>query len=168
MNWEAVGAVSDLLAAIAVIVTLVYLAIQIRQSVAALKSTATQSAHDQTAVLYDLLASDPALAGIFARGLNAPDTLNAIETARFYALMLSVVFRLQNWYLQTRSGHIDKELFESWSKVARQISGTPGFKRFWRERRYVLSPDFAEFAEREVFLEEPDPTFHPLGVSSDS
>lgn len=167
MNWEAIGAVADLLAAIAVIVTLGYLAMQIRQSVAAIRSTATQSAHDQTTVLYDLLAGDPALAEIFARGLNALDTLNAAETARFYALMLSVVFRLQNWYLQTRSGHIDKALFESWSKVARQISGTPGFQRFWRERRYVFSPEFVEFAEREVFLEEPDPDFHPLGVSSD-
>jgi hypothetical protein len=77
------------------------------------------------------------------------------------------MFRLQNWFLQTRSGHIDKTLVESWGKVARQISGTPGFKQFWRERRYVFSPEFVEFFEREVFLEEPDPNYHPLGVPGD-
>ena len=61
MNWEAISAVSDFLAALAVIVTLGYLAVQIRQNTSTLKSTATQGAHDQTAALYDLLASDSEL-----------------------------------------------------------------------------------------------------------
>jgi len=168
VNWEAIGAISDFLAAIAVVVTLGYLAIQVRQGTSAIKSTATQNAHDQTTALYDLLASDPDLAEIFARALKAPDTLNVSETARFYALMLSVVFRLQNWYLQTRSRHIDEEILDSWLKVCRQITGTPGFKWFWEQRRYVFAPEFVSYFENKVFREEPDPTYYPLGVSIDS
>jgi len=44
MNWEAIGAIGEVLGALGVIVTLVYLAFQIRQNTSALKLNAEQSA----------------------------------------------------------------------------------------------------------------------------
>jgi hypothetical protein len=167
MNWEAIGAISSILSAIAVIATLGYVAVQIRQNTRALRSAATQGAHDQHASMYDILASDPKLADIFVRGLEAPDTLDRIETGRFYAFLLSVMVRFQNWYLQTQSQALDSELIESTSRILRQISGTPGFKRFWEDRRHMLMPALAKHFEAEVFLTERDPNYHPLGVRSE-
>ena len=164
MNWEAIGAISEFIAALAVVVTLIYLAIQIKQNTSALKSSATQSSHDQLSTLYDLLASDSELGEVFARALVSPDTLSNVETARFFALMMSVFFRLQNAYLQTRANIYDEEFLESWLKVHRQISGTPGFKHFWLQRRFMFTPKFVAFLESEVFTAERDPEFHPLGV----
>ena len=89
MNWEAIGAISDFLAAIAVIATLGYVAVQIRQNTAALRSAATQGAHDQSASVYDLLASDPKLSDIFVRGSEAPDALDRVETGQFYAFLMA-------------------------------------------------------------------------------
>jgi hypothetical protein len=164
VNWEAIGAVSETIGAIAVIITLVYLAIQIRQNTSTLKSGATQGAHDQSSQLYETLASDPDLGEIFARGLEAPDTLDQRETARFFAVLMSASFKLQNWYLQTRSGAIDEELFESWIKVTRQLSGLPGFRRFWSQRGHLFFPEFSKYLEEEVFVSERDPSYKPLGV----
>ena len=39
MNWEAVGAISQIVGAVLVGITLVYLAIQLRQNTSALKSS---------------------------------------------------------------------------------------------------------------------------------
>jgi hypothetical protein len=167
MNWEAIGAISSILSAIAVIATLGYVAVQIRQNTSALRSAATQGAHDQSASMYDLLAADAALSDIFVRGLNAPDVLDRIETGRFYAFLLTVMVRFQNWYMQTQSQALDKELIVSMSRILRQISGTPGFKKFWEDRRHMLMPALVHYFEAEVFLKEPDPTFRPLGVRSD-
>jgi len=164
MNWEVVGAISDVLAAIAVIVTLGYVAVQIRQNTSALRSAATQGTHDQSAAQYDLLASDPELSDIFVRGLEAPDTLNRIETGRFYAFLLGVIFRFQNWHLQTQSQALDKEHIESWARVLRQISGMPGFQRFWEDRRHIFTPTLVAYLEQDVFLRERDPDYRPLGV----
>lgn len=166
MNWEAIEAISGILSAIAVIATLGYVAVQIRQNTRALRSAATQGAHDQTASMYDLLASDPKLGDIFVRGLEAPDTLDHIETGRFYAFVLGVISRWQNSYLQTQSLALDKEVIESMNRVLRQISGTPGFNRVWEERRHMFTPALAKYLEQEVFLRERDPNFHPLGVRS--
>jgi len=49
MNWEAIGAIGEVGGAVAVIATVIYLARQIRQNTSALRSTATQAAHDQAA-----------------------------------------------------------------------------------------------------------------------
>ena len=44
MNWEAIGAVGEVLGAVGVIATLGYLAVQIRQNTRTVKSSAYQSA----------------------------------------------------------------------------------------------------------------------------
>ena len=164
MNWDAIGAISNILSAIAVIATLGYVAVQIRQNTSALRSAATQGAHDQSAAVYDLLASDPTLSDIFVRGLEAPDTLDRVETGRFYAFVIGLIFRFQNWHLQTQSHALDKEQIESWARIFRQISGTPGFQKLWEERRHIFTPGLVNFLEEEVFLGERDPDYHPLGV----
>ena len=43
MNWEALGALANLLAAIGVIATLIYLSIQIRQNTKAVRSSSIQN-----------------------------------------------------------------------------------------------------------------------------
>ena len=43
INWEALGAIASLLAAIGVIVTLIYLSIQIRQNTKAVRSSSIQN-----------------------------------------------------------------------------------------------------------------------------
>ena len=164
MNWEAIAAVSSILSAIAVIATLGYVAIQIRQNTSALRSAATQGAHDQSASMYDLLSGDPKLADIFVRGLEALEQLDRIETARFYSYLLAVMVRFQNWYFQTESQALDKEVITSTSRILRQISGTPGFKKFWEDRRHMFTPAMTKYFEAEVFMRERDPNYYPLGV----
>ena len=167
MNWEAIVAISGILSAIAVIATLGYVAIQIRQNTSALRSAATQGAHDQSASMYDLLASDPDLADIFVRGLEAPEQLDRSETGRFYAFLLAVMVRFQNSHMQTESQALDKEVITSMARILRQISGTPGFKRFWEDRRHMFTPALTKYFEAEVYLSERDPNFYPLGVRSE-
>lgn len=167
MNWEAISAVSELLAALAVIVTIVYLAIQVRQNTNALRSTATQAAHDQTATTYDMLADNPELGLLFSRGLLSPETLSAGETARFFALLHALMFRIQNWHVQTKTDFIDPTLLQSWLKVVRQVSGTPGFQQFWSQRQHIFAPDFVAHLEQTVLTTNADPDYRPLGVSKE-
>jgi hypothetical protein len=164
MNWDAIGAVSGLLSAVALIATLVYVAVQIRQNTSALRSTATQGTHEQVVTLYDLLASDGELSETFVCGLNAPDALNRIQTARFYALLLGLMFRYQNWFLQTRSHALEEDHIVKWTQVLRKISGTPGFKKFWHERRFTYTSAMVQYLENEGHWGVFDPEYHPMGV----
>jgi hypothetical protein len=83
MNWEAIGAVAEILGASAVVASLLYLARQMRHN-----ATATQAARRDTIaqLTTDVLlqiASDAELASIFRRGQNDPASLNDDEGLRF-------------------------------------------------------------------------------------
>lgn len=166
MNWEAISGVASVISALAVIGSLIYLARQISQNTAALRSTATQAASEQAAESYRTLATDPQLAATFIRGLDSPDELSDVETAQFNSLWMHVCFNMQNWYLQTQEGFLDGSLLESWTRIMSPISALPGFQAFWQQRRHIYTPEFRNFLES---LPSPDGAQHyrPLGVRRD-
>ncbi len=167
MNWDALGAIGEIVGAVAVILTLGYLAFQIRQNTAMLRSTATQGASEEVASIYHTLCTHPDLASTFVRGLDTPDELSNTEMATFFSFFMMAMFNMQNWYFQTQDQFMDESLLLSWSQVLKNTSATPGFKLFWAQRSYIFSPEFRKYLEAEVFLKEGegDPDYRPLGVA---
>lgn len=165
MNWDALAATGEIIGAIAVLITLVYLALQVRQNTAALRSTATQGAHDQVGSLYRTLSTDPDLAMIFVRGCNDPDQLSDIETAKFYSVCMQIFFYVQNWHSQTQGGFMDDQLLSSWLRVATDMYKTPGFQRVWEQRKHIYSPSLREYLDVEVFSKDSHQQYEPLGVA---
>ena len=164
MNWEALGAAGEIIGAVAVIITIIYLALQVRQNTAALRSSATNAASEGAAKLYQTLCSDPDLAMIFVRGNATPNELDESDMARYFSLWLMTMFKLQNWYFQTQDRFMDDTLLSSWIKVVRPLSSMPGFRLFWDERKFIFSPQFQQYLESEVFQSAQDPDFKSLGV----
>ena len=64
MNWDAIGAVAELLGGIATIATLAYLAVQIRQATAATRADIRQSMADAQIQYLNSRAIDPFLRGV--------------------------------------------------------------------------------------------------------
>ena len=161
MIWEAIG---EVVGAIAVIATPIYIALQIRQNTSALRSTATQTAHDQAASIYQILCTDADMAGIFIRGTNSPDDPSDEELAKLNAFLSVTQLYMQNWYMQTRDQLMDDTLLSSWSNIVARISSTPGCQQFWERRSYVYSPAYKEYLEKEVLTQASDGPYDPLGV----
>lgn len=164
MNWDAISGVAEVVGALAVVITLIYLSRQVGQNTAALRSTATQAASEQASEMYRTLSIDAELAGIFMRGLRTPESLSAVEAAQFNAMWMGVCFNIQNWYLQTQDGFLEGSLLESWSRILPPIAAEPGFRLFWEQRRHIYTPEFRGFLES-LALNERDPDYWPLGVS---
>jgi hypothetical protein len=76
VNWEAVGAIANLAAALGVIATLIYLAIQIRQNSNQLRGAATIAVYDYQRSITDTLTEDQELDKIALRGNENLDSLN--------------------------------------------------------------------------------------------
>ena len=85
MNWEMIGAIGEIAGAVAVVLTLAYLARQVRDS--ARQDRRHQSAELQrdSVKIVDALTRDPLLPGIFLRGLRDLASLDEEETVRFMA-----------------------------------------------------------------------------------
>ena len=86
MNWDAIGAVSEFLGAIAVIVSIAYLAMQVRQTRVQL-----QAQMDDNITSRSFEAYTPVYEGnnvmVFRKGLETPEALDPDEAFLFKLLM---------------------------------------------------------------------------------
>jgi hypothetical protein len=93
MNWDAVGAVAESLAAIGVIASLIYVALQVRQnstlinqSILATRSAMVHAISESYARFYELLAQDSELTEIYKRAIRGEE-LTENEVSRFESLL---------------------------------------------------------------------------------
>ena len=83
MNWEAIAAVSEVVGTIAVLITFIYLAIQIRQNTEVTRVASAQNLLTNDISTHFLVASDNGLADILQKGVYEPDSLTPPEQLRF-------------------------------------------------------------------------------------
>ena len=93
MDWNALSAIAEIVGAVAVIGSLIYIAVQIRQNSILLKQNtdfARASIVHETNVsqtkIYELIVQDKEVAEIFQRGING-DILDGTELLRFEAIL---------------------------------------------------------------------------------
>lgn len=119
MNWEAIGAVSEIIGAVAVVVTLGYLALQIRQQNASNSLNVKNSVLDGISRVNQLMAADQELAVLFNKGLFTPDDLSDGEAAQFSWILRNYA----NVYIKLYQLHKEGLLSPSdWESHSRQFS----------------------------------------------
>ena len=98
MNWDALGAIGEIVGAIAVVATLAYLAVQIRQNNKLSQTTAVQAVSQQNLDFLGMLATNPDLGELWFKGAENYDKLDARAKQGFYfvAQMLLRLFEDQH------------------------------------------------------------------------
>ncbi|MGE0621088.1 MAG: hypothetical protein AB7I04_23925 [Pseudomonadales bacterium] len=124
--WEAVGAVGEVLGALGVIVTLGYLAVQIRQNTLAMEegrrlalAQAYQQRADGLSMMMVEAANGPIGAIIvkltsagYPENIDALQTLTAEERGRFRQWQIAQQTHWDNIYQQYQQGFVDDEYYE--------------------------------------------------------
>lgn len=147
MNWEAIGAVGEILGAVGVIATLIYLAVQIRQSTAATnRSNVRHSLESQNAALASLL--EESVAELFIRGLKSLDSLNEVERYRFDNAFVQWVSACEQAFLDSREGNFSSDSFRVFENAIVGYMLTPGGKQWWEESQAWFSPPFRKDVNR--------------------
>ena len=141
MNWDAIGAVGEILGALGVLASLIYLATQIRDNTRSLQAASLQSILNAPREWFFLPhAQNPEISDLFARGLNGIDNLNESEHRRFVHLMLEQCFQMQNvMQLRDRSLLSDRD-YDAWLQYTASLFRTPGGAAMWPHFERVLTP----------------------------
>ena len=135
MNWEAIGAIAELLGAVAVIVTLAYLAIQIRQNTRSVTTATYDSVLSAFNDVNTVVVNNPDVASIFIRGNDEPRSLNDAEAVQYAFLMrcwANQWFKLLRLYQQ---GVLSDAEWSRFGLEAAQAFDTPGGRLFKAENR---------------------------------
>ncbi len=129
MNWEAIGAIGEIAGAIAVVVTLVYFAMQLRQYATGLRS-ATFHTTMQEFNQINVAQLDPTLADLFDRGLNDPGSLTSTENYQFVWIVRVYVNIWENMYQQYLQGACPESYWLPYARQAKVLLATPGGRAF--------------------------------------
>ena len=131
MNWDAIGAIAELLGAVGVIASLVYLATQIRQNTATVRASgsAAQSKINETVPV--LLAQHAAARELYVRGLQDYESLTAEEARQFEAVLGLTMNGLQQSQFLRTDGALPDDAWNFSVKTLRWHVGLPSFRHFW-------------------------------------
>ena len=149
MTLSDLGAIGELVGGIAVIASLVYVGLQIRQSTAA-SQTATQQAFSKQFSDVSLILADAAVSDVFVRGLEGIESLKQSELVSFIAILSSITRSLESFYFQRTKGDFDPRLFDGWLVQYLDLYAYPGMGEFWAIRRHVFSDEFVAFVDGKI------------------
>ena len=147
MNWQAIGSLAELTAAVAVIGSIVYLSAQIRQAARATRSAAMDSwVADQHKLLSEMIR-DPEFLALFRRGLASFQSMNKNEQTRFHLWMTAHVINAQQVFLRLRDGTFDARFADPMLQFNASLLRTPGGEQWWEQTRMLWSPEFVSHLE---------------------
>ena len=133
MSIMELGALGEFFGSIFVLVTLIYLAIQIRQT----KQSVQSSSHAHGAAAMNQInlhvASDPDLAEIVMRGLSDIESLKPIEWTRFGFYLTSMFHVFQQHYLDAAKGLGDPSLWAGEERAMHELLALPAVEKWWSE-----------------------------------
>lgn len=132
MNWNALGAVGEIVGAVAVVVSLVYLAIQIRFSARTARSEAVRTAIKEHQG-YALLHLQPEIASLFRRGLHSFKDLDADEKVQFNAYWVTQISSHMAIRDLHDSGDLPDSEFEIYQHDIVCCLLCPGLREWWSQ-----------------------------------
>lgn len=147
MNWDAIGAFGEIVGAAAVVVSLLYLATQMRRNANEVKAAnrSAMAGHNTQTLL--TVASDPELASIFRRGQANPSLLDDDEAFRFDLLLYAIFDHWETFHSHWKLGALSTDDWEKWETIIGFYMAQEGAQRFWENFSHNYSSSFREYVD---------------------
>ena len=142
MTIEQLANLGEVVAAIATLVTLVYLAVQIRQNTRAVRAASHHSVTDSFNHINAIVGTDPSAARIYRLGLEGLGNLNEDEQFSFAFLMLGYLRVFETLFYQRDIGTAEEQLYLSEHNSLRWAFSYQGARDWWSSNEISFSPDF--------------------------
>ena len=142
---QLLGSYGEFVGAVAVVITLIYLTKQIRQSNTAAETAAIQAFFDSTESLTRGLHSN---GDLIRRGIGDWNSLNADEQGDLSSIFLDWASKIHMGYRLYLRRVIDDQTYASWESTFVSILKTSGGAEWWSNAQAFWPPDFQQQIER--------------------
>ena len=154
---DEINSISQIVAAIAVVGTLPFIAIQTRISRRIAEGDSYQSIVSSVNQFFSTLAITEGAADLYIRGRKDPTTLTDEERTRFFYASVQWFCFHENLYLQQSRKLLPKEYFEAWSEAFRHDLRDPGFVGYWQQERLDFALGFQNYVDEIMRSQGNDP-----------
>jgi hypothetical protein len=141
MNWDAVGAIGETIGALAVVISLAYLAIQIR----------IQNTEARLASVHEILVGFRETLHVFATGdvaevmAKANEDYDSLSNSEFLRLVAGILPVLRLWeeaYVQNEQGRLENRFWIGINSQCSEYLSYPALSRIWEARSKHFDSDF--------------------------
>jgi len=123
------------LTALAVIFSVIYLAVQVRQNAAATRTNTGLGLYQYVQTQSSWIVTNPDFADVVGRGSVSPDSLARFERAQYSSFQTSVINLWEFGHSSDRAGTVDSDLWASFDASLRPILCQESYAAKWTRDR---------------------------------
>ena len=154
MTLEEMYFVSQIVAAVAIVASLIFVGIQLRQSErtqrAAMHQGRTQRGMDMA-----LRSADPQFGAAFGAFIRGDTSVTADQFWQVSALIRAMVLNLDDVVWQEKAGLLDKQSLDNTVAPMRRLFSLPGIRAVWHMVRPTYSAETAALIDKLVVADLP-------------
>jgi hypothetical protein len=137
--------VGELVAAVAVVISLLFVGYEVQQNSEAQTRTATEAVVRDFVGSIRSLHADPEMVCIYSKGVRDFNSLEPSEKLRFSAYQMGVFYAIQEMHNAWRNNAIDLAIWSGFDRHAKDIFQLPGNQQWFANRRSWFSVHFQEY-----------------------
>lgn len=138
---------AEVIAAGAVIVSLIYVGREVRSNTAAIRAASLQAVSNASSELLLTTAGDSALSRIRQVGNREVTSLSEEEVYRYLTLVRQQWLALQNVYFQNELEVLEPRVWHGYGRIICDAWSNPGIRATWPSHRHVLDSGFVSLVE---------------------
>ena len=147
MNWTKTSAIAEILSSFAILVTLVYLTVEIQQNTATLEATSRQSVLESEATHLSQVIADPSL------WLNLMNSdMTDPEKVQMSAYLILLMRNMEIAWLQFQSGALDAVTWSAYEGIITGILSYSESRKWWEYYgpASIFSPGFTALVNQRI------------------
>ena len=145
-NLQEYALVAEIVGAISVVISLVYVGVSLGQNTAAL-----EVANHQALVAMDLDKNtwlrDAEFAATYERARSDFGQLSNIESRQYFTFVADTINAWEFAFITHANGAMAENIWNGWDEFYRSEFETEGFQHFWKLKGEGFSPAFVEYLE---------------------
>ena len=147
------ASIAEIIGAFAVVISLIYVGVQVNDSVSAVRSASANDANVAVQNWYLQIGSDSETSRIFYDGLTSEEPLETHDEFQFLMMFHGAFLGFQNSWFIAEEGTIDVELREALTGAIVMVKDLPGLRHYWRQRKSTFHAAFANYVDGLLELE---------------
>jgi len=146
MNWEAIGAIGEIVGALAVVISLIYLASQIRVQN---REAQIACAHEISVGFRESIAStqDPYIAALTLKAFRDFDGLEEAEKLQFFSISQSYLRVWEEAHYQYQQARLDEGMWRAMNTQFTDLMAAEAIQKVWALRKHTYHPNFRLYIE---------------------
>jgi len=144
MNWDAIGAIGEIIGAVAVVLTLGYLALQIRQNTHELRASSFRDVFTSYSNARRSTLENSDVSELHFKALDRPDEMTGAERYRLEQLYTEITWATYQLNAAIAEGFMESRLWEpSKSFLSEHLASETG-RSWWARSRAMFDDTFVE------------------------